>query len=359
VLLLAGAARLATHLAALRDKLRLYSPAAAWGNPAVKRYFLLAAPVFVGVAFARIRDVYNYFGAFAGQASGLMTANAFGRTVFSSLSGLVPSSVGIAMLPFLCEMASHDDKRSVGDLLTKSCRMLLAVFAPMAVGVAVLSAPLVRVLYQSGRMPAEAVELASLANICYIAGLPAMAIELVIMQTFFSDKRTVAPTAIGIVTSSASMVWSWYAVARLNLAGAEAIAAVALGYTASRYLKIVWLAFSLKRTVPAFPAAATAVFLGKLACVVAATGLAAWGSRALYETAVNTASAKTGMQVLMKVGPELLVASAAGFAAFLAACRVLGVEEPGEMLRWAREKLRRRGKSSPGGARGAGAGEID
>ncbi len=339
----AGFGRLATHLFGLRDKLGLYRLRAAWNSKPVRKYMLLAAPLLLGVFIGRARDIFNQYGVMINLGEGVLTANSYGRKLYTAFNGLVPFSVAIAMFPFFCEMIDRDDKGSVGKFLTKACRMLLLAFAPAAAGIAILSFPVYHLLLGS-KVGADTVALASLANICYITVLPAQAIEAVIMQAFFSDRRTVAPTAIGITMSGASILWSWYAVAVMELDGGLAIMAVALGFTISRYLKIVWLIVSLRRTIDAFPLASTAGFIARLATVTAATGGAAWAVRTLYESRVDAFAAKGLVQSAKLVAPEILLASAAGFVVFLVGCKLLRLGELGEMLGWAKAKIRRRGK---------------
>jgi len=353
-LLAAGFARVGTHLWALRDKLGKLKPLAPLRSPAMRKYLILAAPLAIGVVVARGRDMFNGYGVMIVLEEGVLSANSYGRKIFTAVNGLVPFSVAIAMFPFFCEMVDRDDKAELGRFLTKACRMLLLVFAPMAAGVAVLSLPFFRAVFQSGRADIEFIRLAALANVCYVAVLPAQAIEAVIMQAFFSDRRMIAPTVIGIVMSSASVAWSWYAVAVLKLTWSDAIMAVALGYTASRYVKVVLLVVFLKKTIPAFGLRETLGFLARLLAVVTFTAGIAWELKWIYEGLVEVhCGTLTGMRLAARIGPQLAVASAAGLVFFLLGCRVLRLSELGEMLRWAREKLRRRGKAS------AGAGGVD
>jgi len=347
VLMTAGFARLFTHLVALRDKLRYFRPLVVWRSPAFRKWLLLAAPLMLGVVLARSRDIYNHYGAFAGLGKGIMTANSMGRKISNVPVSLVPFAVAIAMFPFFCDMVDRDDKGELGRFLTKACRMLLVVYAPMAAGIAALSLPATRLLFQGGKVTLEAMQLASMACLCYAIALPALAIEAVVMQAFFSDRRMIAPTVIGFTMTGASIFWSWLAISKLGLTdGRAAIAAVALGYVVSRLIKVVLLIASLRRTIPAFPLAATASYLARLAAVTAATGGTAWLVRRAYESRVDvySSSAKGMLQVAKLVGPQVLLASSAGIVVFLLGCWVLRLSELGEMAGWAREKLRRRGK---------------
>ena len=285
-----------------------------------------------------------------------MSANDFGRKIFTATTGMVPFAVSIAMFPFFCEMVDRDDKASLADYLTRAARMLVLVFAPMAAGAVVLSLPVSRLLFGSMGLSSYVVWLVATANVCYVLVIPAMAVEPAVIQAFFSDRMTIAPTAIGIVMSTASMVWSWYAIAVLQLGGPAAITAVALGYTASRYLKVVCLVVVLRWTVPAFALPSTLWYLARLLVVMTATGGIAWEVRMLYESRVEVYCGSLGFAgAAVRIGPELAVAAAAGAVFFLAGCWVLRLGELGEMLSWAKQKIRRRGTGAgPGGASPAG-----
>jgi peptidoglycan biosynthesis protein MviN/MurJ (putative lipid II flippase) len=274
--LLAGFAKLLTHLAALGAKLRHIHWRGVLRSPAFKTVLILAAPLIIGVFVARARDLINNYGVLIPlEDQGIATANNFGRKIFTSLGWLIPYAVSIAMFPYFCEMVDRKDDKAMGRFLDQSYALTMFFFLPIAAVVAVCSLPIARLLFESGRFSLEDAKLAAVANAIYTLVLPAYALEYLYMQAFFSKRRMIAITIIGIVFSTLSIAVSLVAVRVFGLGGVYAIAAVAAGYVISRMLKTVVLGSYLRRFVPHLQ---DGVLLGETAKILVLTVLCAAAS---------------------------------------------------------------------------------
>jgi peptidoglycan biosynthesis protein MviN/MurJ (putative lipid II flippase) len=135
--------KVGTHLFGLRDKLGHFRPTFALSHPAFKRMCWLALPLLAGIIMAKVRDEYNnVYVLSALDESGLMQANSIGKKLQSTLLFLVPYTLSIAVFPFFCELVDKNDHASLGRLVTRFGRMLLSVFVPFALFVAVVAVPL-------------------------------------------------------------------------------------------------------------------------------------------------------------------------------------------------------------------------
>lgn len=420
--LAAGAVKLLVHLGALRDKLRLFRPRLWLRDPAVKRFVLLVSPLLVGILFAKARDYFNNIYIPSTIEEGMVAAAGFGKKIFQSVGFLIPYPLSIAMFPFFCELVDRRDEKALGGFLTNASRMLLLVFVPVAAVLAVVSAQLTAALLQTGRFDASAVGLVAVVNACYCLALPFYALEYVLMQAYFSNRRMWTVSFIGICFSAVSMAVSGVGVLVLGYHGLTALAMIALGYSVSRLLKTLTLIGVLKRTLPFLPAGESLLYFLRVCVVGVACAAAAWGavqgtetllaptrrsadsaSPAIKTAAENTAAkpaekrkepaptAKTprpagrpatitggtgeavagrsvdkeervhekeprpakpvkkesrkkisGWGVLLRKLPVLAAAGAAATVVFFLCCRLLRLKELGEMLSFAREKVRRR-----------------
>jgi putative peptidoglycan lipid II flippase len=261
--LIAGSlCKLATHLFGLRDKLPRFRPCLALNHPAFKRLCWLALPLIAGVIVAKIRDeVNNVYLLSALDRSGLMQANSMGRKLQATFLFLVPYTLSVAAFPFFCELVDKNELKKLGELLTKFGRMLLAFFIPMSLLIAVGAVPLTALIFKGGHFDSVAVQRTAVSLSFYTCVLPAAAIEALLMQAFFANRRMVAVTVLGIVFSGLSILISWLGLCYFSGHDLILLACIAGGFTLSRYLKCFALVRLFQKNAPVFPFGETMLFL--------------------------------------------------------------------------------------------------
>lgn len=340
--LLAGSVlKVVTHLYGMRDKLHLLRPRLALSDPALKRLLWLMLPLLAGIVFAKVREMVNNVYVLSGiHSDGWIQANSMGRKLQGSINWLVPYAFSIAVFPFFCELVDRKDEAQMGRVITRSGRMLLAVFIPFAAVVAVLARPLTGLVFAGGYFDAEATRRTAISLACYMLALPASAIETLVMQAFFAHRRMVAITVAGIVFSSLSMLISWAGLKTCGQNGPLLLGVIAGGFTVTRWLKSLVLVKMMKSHTPsAFPLRKTLGFLARLGIVAllmaAAAGACAWGAAAVVAGHLHL---KARVLELLRLAAGSMGALAVGAAA----CAALRVYEPREMLQWAVRKAQSR-----------------
>jgi murein biosynthesis integral membrane protein MurJ len=337
--------KIGTHLIGLGGEACRLRPRLDVTSPAFRRFLWLIAPLLVGIVFAKVRDVFNNTWVMSGiREAGFVAANNWGRKVFLAVGWIVPYALSIAMLPFFCEMVDRNAKEELGAMVTRSSRLIFLMCAPLAGIVVALSLPLAQFLFQAGKFTLEDARHVAVANACYSLVLPFYAVEYVLMQAFFSNRRMVSVTAIGMIFSALAMGLAYAGLASARAFGwapVTVLAAVALAFTVSRALKVVTLAGVTRRFLPVFPAGATLGFALRTALVAAGAGAAAFGVRRLYEGLVPVASAE-GIWILLGAGGELALAGSLG--AVVAAGLAWGLcrEDARLVIAWGAERIRRR-----------------
>lgn len=333
--LIGSAAKFATHLFGLRDKLSLMRPSFCFTSPVMREMALLALPLLIGILFATARNFFNNVTVLSSlDTSGLITANSFGQKLFKFFVFLVPYTLSVAMFPFLCDLAAESDNRRLGDMLTRISRMIIAVFVPLSIFLCAHSRPVTELLLRGGKFGEHMVGLTAAAMACYILVLPAAAVETLLLQAYFAKRKMISGTAMGIIFSGFSMAVSYVGVILLGATGAAAIITVAAGYTASRYMKSAAMVWWLRKSVPVLPVRETALFLGKL--LVAGLACSAAGSLAMQGAALLVCKGHTATAL------QLFLSAAVSGAALLGICRMLDISEPMEMIRWTAGKIRRK-----------------
>ena len=328
--------KVGTHLFGLRDKLHLFRPTFAVSHPAFKRLCWLALPLLVGIIMAKVRDEFNnVYLLSALDESGLMQANSMGRKLQSTLLFLVPYTLSIAVFPFFCELVDKNDHASLGRLVTRFGRMLLSVFVPFALFVAVVAVPLTSLVFKGGHFDAVAVQRTAVSLSCYTFMLPSAAIEMLVMQAFFANRRMVAVAVTGIVFSSISILISWFG---LKVCGGHdllLLAFIAGGFTLSRMLKCVALVEMLKKNAPVFPFVETVLFLSRL---LLAAGVAAGVGWAVLHKLGAVAALSGRIGDLLKLG----LSGAVFGGVYLACVYGLRIGELHELFVFALQKVRKR-----------------
>ena len=320
--LVAGAlCKVATHLFGLRDKLPRFRFTLDFRHPAFKRLCWLMLPLFVGIIVAKIRDIFN--GSYILSAldeSGLMQANSMGRKFQSTFLFLVPHTLAIAVFPFFCELVDQNDQRKLGELLTRFGRMLMALFIPLSLFVAVVSVPLTSVLFKGGHFDATAVQRTSISLSLYTAVLPAAAIEALLMRAFFANRRMVSVTLMGIIFSGLSVAISWLGLHYFGKYDLLLLGIIAGGFTLTRYFKSLALIGLLRKNTPIFPFAATLLFLLRMAVVSALAGGIGWWSGKAAEKWLFPTLKLTGLKgdlaTILVVGAVFSVVFLAGAVLF-------------------------------------------
>ncbi|MBR0460269.1 MAG: hypothetical protein IJJ26_13620 [Victivallales bacterium] len=349
-IVIGSAAKVITHLFGMLSKLHYLRPSFDWRNPAFHEMLVLMVPLLVGIIFAKVRDNFNNIYILTHiEQQGVLQANFLGRQLFSTIQWLVPYALQIALYPFLCELVSQNDREKLGEVLGTSSKLLLSVFVPASVILTVLATPIAVLFFLGGKTGIQIASWTGLATACYCLVLPAAAVECVLMQGFFADRRTISVTAIGLVTSFLSIVISYIFIIHVGVDARGALLVVALGFAVTRWVKTFVLSLYIRRKIPMFPARETLVFLAKLTVLAAVVFAATWGaSNALQRVlpdGIDAALADSTKHVLRtRVLLRLVASGAAGGIAFLAGAFAIRLKEPMQMVQWALEKVRHKKK---------------
>lgn len=351
-LLIGSAAKLITHLFGLWRKNRFLRPSLNWRNSAFQTTLLLMLPLLAGIVFAKIRDNFNNIYVLTHlQEDGVLMANDLGRRLYSSIQWLVPYALQIALFPFLCELASRNDKEKLGEVLGSSCRLLLSVFVPGALCLSLLAMPISIVIFLGGKTGIELASWAGISTACYTLVLPAAAVECVLMQGYFAEQKTVAVTVIGLIASAFSVLFSYVVIVHFQVAAIASLVVVASGFVISRYLKSIILSLYLQRTIPMFQKRHFPLFVGKLLLLSVFTGAATWGASELMnhllpDGVTNALSAVRAGEFFiptvsrLRIMCRLVAALGVGGLAFIAGALLLRLTEAQQMLDWILEKVR-------------------
>lgn len=250
------------------------------------RLAVLAVPLAISTFFASYRNVVTfYFQSYT--ATGVFSDIEGARKIVNFPTELVALALAVAMLPYLCELASRRNHAALGDIVTKSLRLLAVGFVPLTVMTLVLAEPIVRLVLDRGDRDPEHIHCTVVALQAFGVALYFYAAERVLMQAYFSLQRMWTPALLGIAATVFQVLFLAVPFYALGLGQEEVFPYVILAYPVSRILKNIVLLLLLKRHLPVLPARATLAFAAKLTVTCLAAGAAAWWTLGATERAVD------------------------------------------------------------------------
>ena len=348
---LGGTAKLLTHVLALNwTRLKQYRLTFNLTDPYVKAFILLVLPLLAGIFISRVRDsVIQYV---LTAKPNLPTYYKLGRTIAGGVNSLIPYALSIALLPYFCDISARNDNEQLGAVLTRVIRILVWLFVPLSIIMAASALPICLAVYSGENIQLKDTQLTAVIVQIFCLQMTFEAVEMMVMQAFFSSRRVIAPTIAGLVFSGLTAAAAYVLVDRGFVHEPYSILiSVALCLVVARILKVIVLVAMLKWTVPVLPWQETLVFVMRTGVAAAITACVAWavalglGRVAPAMLAHVVHHAVDGKPTLLERayhGGEVAVISALGLAIYLVLSLALKMEEPREFWQWTKEKLRRR-----------------
>jgi putative peptidoglycan lipid II flippase len=244
--LLGGLGQLLLQVPWLWARGLLAPPHIAFGHPAVRRVLGLMTPVVVGQSAIHIGTVINTIIA-SFLAKGSVSYLYYADRLIEFPGGLFGVAIATAVLPTLSEQATRRDKAALRETLSFSLRLATFISMPAAIGLFVLSEPIVRVLYERGRFgPAETVGTAG-AVAMYALGIVGSTTAKISAQAFFALGDTRTPVKVSIFAMALNCAIA------ATLAGPMGHVGLALAIAVAATVNAIGLTLFLRRRLPGKP----------------------------------------------------------------------------------------------------------
>lgn len=290
-----------------------YRPVAGFSDPGVRQVLRLMAPATIGIAAVQINVVVNtYFASTLGDGP-MSWLNVAFRLMYLPI-GMFGVSLGTVVLPRAARAASRDDMAEFREHVGEALRLLLLLCIPAALGLAILSEPIIRLIYEHGRFAHSDTRAAAVALSAYSVGLTGYAAIKVLAPAFYAVNDARTPMRVSLLSVAINFALNWTAVRILGLGhGGLALSTSIVALTNSGLLL-----FLLGRRIGTLSAGLAPTAL-RTAAAAAAMGAACWAWSAWLG----------GGRALPFWRAFLLVATAVplGAAVFYTAGRSLGIAE--------------------------------
>jgi putative peptidoglycan lipid II flippase len=168
-------------------------------DPAVKQVFVLMLPVALGIGLINFNLVIGMFFAARYIDPNLAPASidaAF--RIYMLPQGIFSVAVATVLFPRLSRLAARADTEGFRDTVSLGIRQIGFLLIPASVVLAVLSEPIVRLLYQRGEFEPDQTPVVAGALAAFTIGLTFNGMMLMLNRAFFSLQSPWIPTTVAL-----------------------------------------------------------------------------------------------------------------------------------------------------------------
>jgi putative peptidoglycan lipid II flippase len=179
-----------------------------WSGP-VREIARLMAPGLFGTAIYQINVYVSRLFAFSiqvGEASLFFYAN----RLMELPIGVFAIAVSTVVYPLLARHAAENNADAMAGDYRRGVRLILLLNVPAAAGLALLSTPIVRLLYERGKFtPADTAIMAPLLA-WFAVGMPFFAVTSLMTRAFYARKDTLTPVKIAALSFVINIGLGWW-----------------------------------------------------------------------------------------------------------------------------------------------------
>jgi len=238
-----GLAQLLFQLPFLYRARMLVKPKWAWNDPGVIKIRTLMIPALFGVSVSQINLLFDTVIA-TFLTTGSVSWLFFADRLLEFPLGLFGIAIATVILPSLSRQYSSKSPQLFTTTMDWAVRMILLMGMPAMIGLMVLAAPMITVLFMRGEFGASEVVMSSYALIAYGCGLVSFMLIKVLAPGFYARQDTKTPVKIGIRAMIANMGFNvvlagslGYEYGYIGLALATALSATCNAFWLYRQLK--------------------------------------------------------------------------------------------------------------------------
>lgn len=193
-----AAAHLLIQLPGLAQYGMRYQPVLAWDEADLRQVGRLMAPRVLGLMVVQINFIVTIVLATRLPVGSTAALN-YGWIIMLLPQGIIAQSVATALFPTLAALAAQGELEEMRRVFDTIVRNVLFLTLPAAAGLMILSAPLVRLLFERGQFDANSTRLTAWALTFFALGLVGHAVVEIAARTFYALKNTKTPVIIGIL----------------------------------------------------------------------------------------------------------------------------------------------------------------
>ncbi|HEY8459635.1 MAG TPA: murein biosynthesis integral membrane protein MurJ [Blastocatellia bacterium] len=292
-----------------------WRPIVSFRDEGVRQVMRMMAPAIIGSAALQVNFVISM--AFAtGVAEGAVVwLNNAQRLLYLPI-GIFGVAISTATLPITSRAAAMENLDDFRHTLAGSLRLTLLLTIPSAVGLIILSRPIIALIYQYGRFTAADTDQTAIALAYYAIGLAALSIVRVLAPSFYALRDTRIPMMASLLSIVINYAVSKFTVDYLEIGHRG----LALSISAVSIVNFALLLFFMRRKLNGIEGPGLLSTFAKVTLAAAAMGAVCW----LISQRIESNLGLDGLFArLINVGVSIAV----GVAVFCLSARLLKVDE--------------------------------
>jgi putative peptidoglycan lipid II flippase len=214
-------------------------PAFGWNDPGARKVGRLMLPIALGLAAAQV-NVFVDTVLGTQLPHGRVASLKYADTVAQVPLGTFSQALAFVLFPFLSRDAALGALDSIRRRTTLALRLNIFTLVPASIGLAVLSQPIVTLLFQRGQFDQESSRQTAFALIFFSFGLTGQAATALLVRVFYALQDVITPLRISAVVIGVNLVTNLVLVHLLAQGG------LALGTSIAATLNALLLAGALR-----------------------------------------------------------------------------------------------------------------
>jgi putative peptidoglycan lipid II flippase len=305
-----------------------FHPNFQWRDEGVRTVLGLMGPAVIAASAVQVNVLVNS-GFAASLGNGPVSWLSIAFRLMQLPLGIFGVAIGTVTLPLVSKSAAVGNMGDFRAILAHGMRLAFLLTVPSAVGLAMLAAPIISVIYGHGRFNVEMTRQTAGALRFYAIGLVSYSVLKVLTPAFYAIGKRKTPMMVSFLAIGMNLFLNWLFTFRLGWGHRGLAFSTSLVATINFLLlyALMW------RHTRRLETRRLLVGLGKICLAGLLLGLLCWAANYWWLDAWQQ------MRFVKKLC-LLLVVIAAGSATFFGAAFLLGVDEVRDVLDLARRKLR-------------------
>lgn len=189
-----------------------------FGHPAIRRIGLLYLPIFIGLFANTVALIVDRNLAW-GVGDDALAAMRYATTLNQMVLGLVAAAISLASLPALSRLYAAGEMDGYWETLARGLRMVTVLVVPATFGLAVLSWPSVRLLFEHGATDRDAAVQILIALLAYLPGTLFAAFDQVLIFAYYARQNTKTPQTVGVIAVGIYFIFALTLVQPFGMSG--------------------------------------------------------------------------------------------------------------------------------------------
>ncbi|MCL1848405.1 MAG: murein biosynthesis integral membrane protein MurJ [Clostridiales bacterium] len=272
-----------------------YRPVFSWRHPGVRRIFALMVPVLLSYSLTQA-GLFVQQNMTSSLPGGALAAVRWAQRLMQMPISIFAITLVTALYPTLTGQAARGEVDALKSSFTYGLRTIFYITMPCAIGLAVLSQPVVGLLYQRGNFTADDTVLTANTLVFFCLGLFAQGGVLLMNRVFYAMQDTWMPVIIGAGSMLLNIALNYLLIGRMGTGG------LALAYSIAGLVSLVFLLVFTRRKIGAYGGKKLMASLAKTLGIALVMGAAVYAASSAVGTWLADSGGKSALAAQAGVG---------------------------------------------------------